>query len=261
MDERFDLEPIEQIDESLGVVRELLRESVIEIREPILESIPEFDNEPKSARVLADYFGVTDRAIQNWYPIVRSAYCWLPETDLKIGTGKNTRYLPPVIKAMVELKAARVNGQTADEWVATVHRENKEAITNWKASQLPQQQPTLPAVKTSTLARFVEPDASPFSGLSIATKATDKREVLQAELVETEAEVDADFEAFMSLSTELVTQDEAADEADELEWKLLRKRNAAKWLKRKAILEADKQQILQGDIRPKQPGNSPAAVS
>jgi len=141
MDERLNFEPIEQIDESLGVVRELLREPGTEIREQNPEGVPEFDNEPKPARLLAERFGVSDRAIQNWYPIIRSAYCWLPETEFKMGMGKNTRYPPLAIKAMMELKAARVNGQTADDWVASIHRVNKAAIENWKASQLPKPQP------------------------------------------------------------------------------------------------------------------------
>ena len=70
------------------------------------------------------------------------------------------------------------------------------------------------------------------------------------------------FAAFMEITTEIVNQDEAAELADDLEFQQLRKQNAAKWLKRKAILENDKQQILQGNItNPKQPRNSPAAVS
>jgi hypothetical protein len=190
-------------------------------------------------------FKYAAEVVQTWF--------WLPEYEFRV----NGVYSELALR---ELKRRKALG-TLDNYRDVIHRENAEAIASCEVSQLSQQQPTEPTAKTSTLARFVEPDTSPFSGLSISTKATDKREVLQAELVETEAEVDADFEAFMSLSTELVTQDEAAEEADELEFQLLRKRNAAKWLKRKAILEADKQQILQGDIRPKQTGNAAAAVS
>jgi hypothetical protein len=210
----------------------------------------ESDASPKQAYTIdevAQILGIARRTAFKYASEVLEVWFWLSEAEFR-KVGIYTEF------ALTELKN-RKSFARLDDYRQAVHDANVDRI------QQTLQQPTEPAAKTSTLARFVEPDASPFSGLSISTKATDKREVLQAELVETEAEVDADFEAFMSLSTELVTQDEAADEADELEFKLLRKRNAAKWLKRKAILEADKQQILQGDIRPKQPGNSPAAVS
>jgi hypothetical protein len=128
MDERLNFEPIEQIDESLGVVRELLREPVAEIREPILESVLEFDNEPKSARTLAEHFGITDRAIQNWFKIVADAYCWLPETDLKMGDGKNTRYLPFTISAMQALRIARQSGQTGSDWITAIHNANADKL-------------------------------------------------------------------------------------------------------------------------------------
>lgn len=195
---------------------------------------------------VAQLLGIARRTAFKYASEVLEVWFWLAESEFR-KAGIYTEF------ALTELRN-RKSFARVDDYRQAVHDANADCIQTI-------QQPTEPAVKTSTLARFVEPDASPFSGLSITTKASDKRESLQAELVETEAEVDADFEAFMSLSTELVTQGEAADEADELEWKLLRKRNAAKWLKRKAILEADKQQILQGDICPKQPGNAAAAVS
>jgi len=195
---------------------------------------------------VAQILGIARRTAFKYASEVLEVWFWLSEAEFR-KTGSYTEF------ALTELKNRKTFARL-DDYRQAVHDANADHLQTI-------QQQAEPAVKTSTLARFVEPDASPFSGLSISTKATDKREVLQAELVETEAEVDADFEAFMSLSTELVTQDEAAEEADELEFQLLRKRNAAKWLKRKAILEADKQQILQGDIRPKQTGNAAAAVS
>lgn len=200
---------------------------------------------------VAQFLGIARRTAFKYASEVLEVWFWLAESEFR-NAGIYTEL------ALTELKN-RKSFARLDDYRQAVHDANADHIQT--IQQQTSQQPTEPAVKTSTLARFVEPDASPFSGLGITTKATDKREVLQAELVETEAEVDADFEAFMSLSTELVTQDEAADEADELEFQLLRKRNAAKWLKRKAILEADKQQILQGDIRSRQPGNAAAAVS
>jgi hypothetical protein len=55
-----------------------------------------------------------------WYKIITDAYFWLPKTDFKKGSGKNTRYMPLAISFMIELKSARANGQTADEWIASI---------------------------------------------------------------------------------------------------------------------------------------------
>lgn len=132
-----------------------ISEATKPMREPLRESSPEFvtefENQPRSASELARHFGVTDRAVQNWYPIIKSAYLWMPETDLRVGTGKNTRYLPPAVKAMTELRDARSNGQTADQWVASVHRENGEAIAAFKASQLPAIKPEVTVESNSAL--------------------------------------------------------------------------------------------------------------
>jgi uncharacterized protein YukE len=122
MDERFDFEHVEQIHESFKVMREPIREPMNELRESISEPISEFDNQPKSAKELAEYFGVTDRAIQNWFKFIADAYCWLSESDLKAGDGKNTRYRPFTISAMQALRVARESGQTANDWIAEIQK-------------------------------------------------------------------------------------------------------------------------------------------
>lgn len=85
-------------------------------------------------------------------------------------------------------------------------------------------------------------------GLEVGTKASDRLELIQAEIVESKSACDADLEDFLALSTEIEHEDQAASELDDAEFALLRKKNAQKWLKRRAILERDKQQILQGDL-------------
>lgn len=262
MFQQQDFQPLGEDTQSDG---EAIRESVRETIHKVRESLPpsnEFAQTPKSSSELAAHFGCTKESIQDWFKVISQAYCWLPAFDLKFGIGKKTRYTTLCIEQMYSLKASRESGQTADEWIDSIHEVNSEAIAIWETAQQPQPEPeTEPDPQTSTLARFVETDESPFNGLSIITKATDKREALEAELVEVEFSVDADFEAFMTLSNELVTQDEAAVQSDELEFLLLRKRNAAKWLKRKAILEADKQQILQGNVLSKSPVGNGASAS
>jgi len=189
---------------------------------------------------VAQILGIARRTAFKYASEVLEVWFWLDEVEFR-KTGIYTEF------ALIELKS-RKSFARLDDYRHAVHEANRDCIQAIE-------QPTEPAVNTSALARFVQLDDSPFSGLGITIKATDKREVLQAELVETEAEVDADFQAFMSLSTELVTQEEAADEADELEFQLLRNRHATKWLKRKAILESDKLQILQGNVRVQRSGN------
>jgi hypothetical protein len=173
MFETDDFTSVSATSETPNTIRELLREPssefVIECRNPL----PEFGNELRSASELARHFKVTDRAIQNWYPIIKGAYYWLPEGELKAGTGKNTRYLPPAIKAMMQLKAARANGQTADDWVASIHQENAETIATWKASQSkqPTEQPIeVEIVDESSAPMIYVPDVQGLSRLDLARK-------------------------------------------------------------------------------------------
>lgn len=188
-----------------------------------------------TAEELKCYFtpgATTYRTVRDLVGKVREACHWLPEIEFKHGDSY-TEFCFEQIKAMKDSPLHQ------KQWIAEIQK------------QAPQQTEQ-PKVNSKSALAIIKPE-TPFRGLSIVTKATQKRELLQGELIETESESDANFEAFLSLSAELVEEDEAALDADELEFQLIRQRNAAKWLKRKAILEADKQQILQGEIRPKSP--------
>ncbi len=265
MFEQQDFQPLANDTQSASEpLRESLRESLHELRES--SPNPDFAQLPKSSSELAAHFSCTKEAIQDWFKIISQAYCWLPLSDLKSGVGKNTRYSAFCIQQMFNLKSSRESGQTANEWIASIHQENAEAITNWKASQEDEQKEveilTDDELKATSDLIKITADSTPFSGLAIQTKATERVESLAIELKQTDAEAEADFAAFMELTAEIITQDEAAELADDLEFQKLRQKNATKWLKRKAILESDKQKILQGNIaNPKQTGNSPAAVS
>jgi hypothetical protein len=48
--------------------------------------------EPKSAKELAALYGVSDRALQDWFKTICTAYIWIPLTDLKSGNSNKTRY-------------------------------------------------------------------------------------------------------------------------------------------------------------------------
>lgn len=253
MFETGDFTSIPAISEDTRSFREPLREPSLEFDIECGNPLPEFGNKPRSASELARHFGVTDRAVQNWHPIIKTAYRWLSEADLKTGTGKNTRYTPLAIKAMAELKAARASGQTADDWVAAVHAANTDKLQPLQSKQ-PIQPEVIDQPETSGLALYTPPSEhmdSIIGGLAIPTKATEKREILKGELVLQEQSNDESWEEFTALMTELQEETEAAEEDDELEFQLLRKQHAAKWLKRKAVLEQDKLRILQGQVTPK----------
>lgn len=261
----FEQQDFQLLDEDTQTLsqpsREIVREVIQEIRE--VTNQDDFAKNPKSSSELAAHFGCTKEAIQDWFKIVAQAYCWLPLSELKTGIGKNTRYSSFCIEQMLNLKASKELGQTASEWIASIHQENAKAIALSQTHRQPEPEAsTASELKATSNLMKIAASSSPFSGLAVATKATEKVEALSTELQQTDAEVEADFAAFMELTAEIINQDEAADEADELEFQKLRKQNAAKWLRRKAILENDKQQILQGNLAsPKQPGNTPAAVS
>lgn len=138
----FDIQGFEPIGEdsrnASTTLREPFRESVPEFENPIpevRESADEVGASMKSAVELAKEFKTSDRSIQNWYGLVATAYSWLPEADLKLGTGKNTRYTSLCIAKMGELKAARDAGLTANDWIARVRQQNEAAIAAYQSKQ------------------------------------------------------------------------------------------------------------------------------
>lgn len=186
---------------------------------------------------------------------VLEVWFWLPDYEFRIN-GIYSEF------ALSELKRRKALGNL-ENYRSVVHGENAEAIALSKTAQQPQPEaPTADELKVTSALMQIAAGSSPFSGLAVQTKATERVETLSVELQKTEAQVEADFAAFMEITAEIITQDEAADLADDLEFERLRKQNAAKWLRRKAILENDKQQILQGNLAsPKQPGNVPAPTA
>lgn len=137
----FDVQGFEPISEDSSnastTLREAVRETVPEFENVILEvreSAEEVEASMKSAIELAKEFKTSDRSIQNWYGIVTDAYSWLSESQLKTGTGKNTRYTALCIAKMGELKAARDAGQTANDWIASIQKQNPQVIASHQQS-------------------------------------------------------------------------------------------------------------------------------
>ncbi|NER99223.1 MAG: hypothetical protein F6J86_36275 [Symploca sp. SIO1B1] len=164
-------------------------------------------------------FRYVKHLIQTWY--------WLPETAFRV----NGQYTEFALQEALKLKAT-----TFPAYQESVQDEHAEAVQE-------AQQPEV----TGGLALITQED-SPFAGLAVTTKASDRVQVLQGELELIESSADEDFGDFLAITAELESEDAAWTQQDELEWQALRKKNAQKWLKRRAILERDKQQILQGDV-------------
>ncbi|NEP62981.1 MAG: hypothetical protein F6K31_39735 [Symploca sp. SIO2G7] len=184
---------------------------------------------------LASEFDMKPRTLRHWVQQIREAWDWLDPDEFK-QLGKHTQF---VHDQLVTLKNFRETGGNYEEWREQVQTlRPKESVAIQKASQ--------PEV-TGGLALITQED-SPFAGLAVRTKASEQVEILQGELELIKEAADEDFGDFLAITAELEAEDEAWTQQDDLEWQALRKKNAQKWLKRRAILERDKQQILQGDV-------------
>ncbi|NES18495.1 MAG: hypothetical protein F6K41_06105 [Symploca sp. SIO3E6] len=187
-----------------------------------------------SNKDLQKRYTVSSRQVRNYAAIVRDAYPWL-EGELKNGN----KYTVLMVQLIDEFKES---GMSSAQWIEHIHDENAEKLQIAQVDEL-----TEDVGITGGLALITQED-SPFAGLAVTTKASDRVQVLQGELELIESSADEDFGDFLSITAELEAEDEASTQQDELEWQALRKKNAQKWLKRRAILERDKQQILQGDV-------------
>ncbi len=83
------------------------------------------------------------RNVTNWYPVIRDAYCWLPESDLRTGSGKGTRYTPFCCEQMEALMNATAQGSYGD-WIASVHQDHAEDYATYQAQAV--QTPLQPAI-------------------------------------------------------------------------------------------------------------------
>jgi hypothetical protein len=201
-------EPIQEDSRNASTtLRELFRETVPEVR----ESGDEGKTSMKSAVELAKDFKTSDRSIQNWYGIVTTAYSWLPEAELKTGTGKNTRYTALCIAKMGELKAARDAGQTANDWIASIQQQNAEAIAAYQSQQQPEapipqagqlattevveDEPTISAIARVRENRYYVPD----SGSNRLARAQETRQSQRFNLNDTRQRVQ---QAFLGLAVQ-----------------------------------------------------------
>ena len=170
---------------------------------------------------IAQELGLSKRSAYKYAKDVVEVWYWLDESEFR-SDGIYTEF---ALQEMVNLKASK----SLDVYRETVRDEYAQTV----------QEVSQPEI-TGGLALITQED-SPFAGLAVTTKASDKVQVLQGELELIESAADEDFGDFLAITAELEAEDEAWTQQDELEWQTLRKKNAQKWLKRRAILERDKQ--------------------
>ncbi|NER98621.1 MAG: hypothetical protein F6J86_33160 [Symploca sp. SIO1B1] len=185
------------------------------------------ENTTYTVQEMLSKVGLAKRTFYKYVKHIIETWYWLPETAFRV----NGQYTELALQEALKLKET-----TFPAYQETVQDEHAEAVQ--QDSQLE---------VTGGLALITQED-SPFAGLAVRTKASDRVQVLQGELELISSSVDEDFGDFLAITAELEAEDSAWTQQDELEWQTLRKQNAQKWLKRRAILERDKQQILQGDV-------------
>ncbi len=225
--EPIEVEPLNNLDNSL------LNSSGSEVNSLVAKD-KQFS--PLSRREFAEQNGVSPAYVGQL--VKRLAKVWQPiDPDFIVLTtdDKITSNAQQELLAMIASKPAKYQKRV---WAESGY-DPKAKPENVESPEV--------SVPSGSSALTVVPQENQF-GLTVQTKASDRLALVQAEIVESESACESDLEDFLALSTEIEYEEQAATELDDAEFALLRKKNAQKWLKRRAILERDKQQILQGDL-------------
>ncbi|NJL23343.1 MAG: hypothetical protein HC895_25050 [Leptolyngbyaceae cyanobacterium SM1_3_5] len=128
------------------------------VREVAPEAVaPLSEVRSKSAKELADEYGVSDRTINTWFKTVAAAYCWMEVEALKTGKSAKTRYTPLFQTLLADYRSDAANRSDQD-WVAAVHAAH--------ADQLPTAAAALeaPAIEPETVA---EPEPEPSNAIVV----------------------------------------------------------------------------------------------
>jgi len=81
--------------------------------------------EPKSAKELAAEYKVSDRAFQDWFKTVCTAYVWVALSDLKTGNSNKTRYTVLCQDLIAQYRdASKI--LSADDWIKAIHESNRD---------------------------------------------------------------------------------------------------------------------------------------
>ncbi|NES24969.1 MAG: hypothetical protein F6K41_40190 [Symploca sp. SIO3E6] len=153
---------------------------------------------------IAQELGLSKRSAYKYAKDVVEVWYWLSESEFR-NEGIYTQF---ALDEMLKLKDMK----SLEAYRELVHNENAVAI----------QQDSQPEI-TGGLALITQED-SPFAGLAVRTKASERVEILQGELELISSAADEDFGDFLAISAELEAEDEAWTQQDELEWQTLRKK-------------------------------------
>jgi len=97
-------------------------------------------SEPQFTKAIAQYYGVSRKAVQQWFQKVKTVCPWLTEADLKAPDG---RYTPLCIELMGDY---RLSGLPLEAWKLAVWERNSEHVERYFAAQSPPS--SLPAINT-----------------------------------------------------------------------------------------------------------------
>lgn len=106
-------------------VIELPLEGLHEVAPEVVVPTPEVRS--KSAKELADEYGVSDRTINTWFKVVAAAYCWMESEALKTGRSAKTRYTP-LFQALLAEYRINAASRSDQDWVASVHAANADKL-------------------------------------------------------------------------------------------------------------------------------------
>lgn len=81
----------------------------------------------KSARELAEQYGVSDRTVQSWFKAVCAAYFWIDPETLKTGRSAKTRYSPLCQQFIAQYRAS-ANNLSEEDWIASIHAVNPDKL-------------------------------------------------------------------------------------------------------------------------------------
>jgi hypothetical protein len=185
-------EPAVSTFESLSKLPEVAPEVALEASPEVVATSPEVRS--RSAKELADQYGVSDRTIQTWFKTVTTAYAWIEPEALKTGKSAKTRYTPLCQELMATYRTSATNASEED-WIASVHAANPEKLATVAAAAssapgeipvsptevmppAPGDRPTLPPVDRTAASSLVPTGSSYLSAL--------KEEELELEQLETQ---------------------------------------------------------------------------
>lgn len=82
----------------------------------------------KSAKEIAEEFGVSDKTVQTWFKVVCAAYTWIEPEALKTGKSAKTRYTPLCQSLIAEYRAVAAE-LSEEDWITLVHAANPDLET------------------------------------------------------------------------------------------------------------------------------------